>query len=79
MQHRIARKDLVKVSMKHKGNSEALAISVALILAATTAFVSTPVAQRTIQTFEVPAFLVGIDEIGLGMATEDLPLAQDTD
>jgi len=64
--------------MVHKAKFSDLAICVALILALAAACVSTAAAQRTVQTFDTAAFLAVINEVGLGMATEDMPV-QDTD
>jgi len=65
--------------MTHKPKWSDLTVSVALVLAAAAACASTPAALRAVQTFDVAAFLVVINEVGLGMATEDMPAAQDTD
>ena len=56
-----------------------IVISVALVLALVAACLSTPAAQRAVRTFDAAAFLGAINEVGLGMATENMPLAQDTD
>ena len=66
--------DLIEVGMAYKAKLSDIAISVALILALATAYVSTPAAQRTVQTFDTAAFLVVINEVGLGIATEDMPI-----
>jgi len=68
----------VAVGMAHKARSD-LAISVALILALAAAGVSTRTAQRATQTFDTAAFLVYVNDVGLGMETEDMPAAQDTE
>jgi len=73
------RTDLIAVGMVHKAKWSDLAISVALILALAAACASTPAAQRAVQTFDTVSFLVVINEVGLGMATEDMPAAQDTE
>jgi len=57
--------------MAHRVKWGDLAVSVALVLAATAACVSTREAQRAIQTFDVAAFLAAINEAALRMTPED--------
>jgi len=73
------RADLIVVGMTHKAKWSDLPISVALVLALAAACASTPAAQRAVQTFDTVSFLVVINEVGLGMAAEDMPAAQNTD
>jgi len=58
--------------MAHVAKSSDLTVSVALVLAVATACVSTPAVRRTVQTFDVAAFLVVINEAFLGIAPEEL-------
>jgi len=64
--------------MTHSAKWSDLTVSVALVLAAVAACVSTRTAQRAVQTFDAAALLTFINEVGLGIATEDMPAAQDT-
>jgi len=54
--------------MAHKAKWSDLAVSVGLVLAGAAACVSTPTARRAVQTFDVAAFLVAVNEAALGMA-----------
>ena len=52
--------------MAHKAKWSDLAVSVGLVLAGAAACVSTPTARRAVQTFDVAAFLVAVNEAALG-------------